>query len=132
MKIKHFSDEYTHGKTYFKDVLIEVKELFDEIIKFNKEGMKEEFADVVVFLQIWLWQKFKLNGDLWLLGRSSFNKFMERRKVWEQIYQHVGINQKCTICKNYIKPYKIIRHLKEFGISEEKSLQAYQNVVKNK
>jgi len=130
MKIKYFSEEYTHGKTYFKDIIAEVKELFDEIIKYDKEGIKEEFADVVVFIQIWLWGRFGLNGNLWKLGRSSFNKFIKRRKVWEQIYQYVGIKQKCTICKNYVKPYKIVRHLKEFGISEKRSLEAYQKVVK--
>jgi hypothetical protein len=129
MDIKHFTEEYTCGKTYFKDVLAECKELFDEIVKFNKEGMKEEFADVVVFIQIWLWNKFKLNGKLWSLGKSSFDKFIKRRKVWEQIYQYVGIKQKCTICKNYVKSYKIVRHLKTLGISEKKALQAYQEVV---
>ena len=130
MDIRTFSNEYTHGKTYFKDVLSEVKELFDEVVKFNKGGIKEEFADVIVFIQIWLWNKVKLNGKLWRLGQSSFDKFIKRRAVWEQIYQHAGIKQKCTICKNYTKPHKIVWHLKEFGVSEEKSLQAYQEVVK--
>ena len=129
MKINYFCNEYTHGKVYFKDIIDEVEEFFEELVKFDREGMKDEFADVISFSQMWLWNQFKINGKLWRLGLRSFNKFISRRKVWEKIYAYVGIKEKCTYCRNYMRKHKVVKHLSKFNISEKKALKAYGFIV---
>ena len=129
MKINYFCKEYTHGKVYFKDIIDEVQEFFEELIKFDREGMKDEFADVIAFFQMWLWNRFKINGQLWKLGLRSFNKFIARRKVWVQIYVFVGIKEKCTYCRNYKRKNKVIKHLAKFNVSEKKAIEAYKSIV---
>lgn len=129
MKINHFCKEYTHGKVYFTDITDEIKEFFEELVKFDKEGMKDEFADVIAFSQMWLWNKFGVNGKLWKSGLRSFNKFISRRKVWGKIYAFVGIKEKCTYCRNYMRKYKVVKHLAKFKVSEKKAIQAYESIV---
>jgi len=129
MKINYFCNEYTHGKVYFKDIIDEIQEFFEELVKFDGEGMKDEFADVISFFQMWLWDQFKINGKLWKLGLRSFNKFISRRKVWEQIYVYVGIKEKCTYCRNYMRKYKVVKHLSKFNIGEKKAIEAYEFIV---
>jgi hypothetical protein len=131
MKIKEFCQEYSTCPVSFYDLACEVDELVEEIINFNVSGIKEEFADVIVFVQMWLWNKLNLNGKLWKLGEKSFDKFIRRRAVWEQIYQYFDIKEKCVICKNYTKLHKIVSHLKKFGINKKHSLQAYRKIVLN-
>jgi hypothetical protein len=129
MKINNFCKEYTHGKVYFKDIIDEVQEFFEELVKFDWEGMKDEFADVIAFSQMWLWNKYMINGKLWKLGQRSFNKFISRRRVWEKLYVYVGIKEKCTYCRNYMRKNKVIKHLAKFNVSEKKALQAYESIV---
>ena len=130
MKIGQFTKEYTDGKgVYIKDVFSEVEEFLVEVVKFNLNGMKEEFADVVVFVQLWMYDKYKINGDLWRMGKSSYKKFMDRRDVWKQIYNHVGLENPCNFCGNYNKKHKVVNHLKEFGVSEDLALAAYTEIV---
>ncbi len=129
MRIKEFCQEYSARPVSFYDLACEVDEFVEEVLNFNISGIKEEFADVVVFLQMWLWNKFYLNGKLWKLGQSSFDKFIKRRAVWEQIYHYFGIKEKCVTCKNYTRPHKIVNHLKNFGINKENSLKAYHKIV---
>ncbi len=59
MKISEYIKEYTGGKRIcFSDVLQEIKELFIEIFKFKKRII-EEFQDVLHFVQLWLYWRFK-------------------------------------------------------------------------
>jgi len=129
MKVSYYCQEYTHGRVYFKDILKEIVEFLQELIKFNRKGMKEEFSDTISFVQCWLWNRFKIDGKLWKLALPSYQKFIKRRKVWQQIYNFVGIKHRCTYCKNYQREYKVVRHLATFAISKEKALQAYQKIV---
>ncbi len=132
MKIKHFVNEYTHSKTTFKNVWDEVIELSEELIPFNKKGVKEEFSDVIVLFQTWLWFKLNLNQNLWKLGKPSYKKFINRRAVWEELYIYTNLKKKCTICKNYNREWKVIKHLTSQGISELKSREAYMEVIMKK
>jgi hypothetical protein len=132
MKIQHFCAEYTRGRVYFKDILSEIVEWFEELIKWNKEARREEWADVIAFLQMWLWNRFKINGELWNSGLSSFNKFISRRQMWEKIYAAAGIKEKCTHCRNYARKEKVVEHLANFGVSKEKAEKIFEKVVNSK
>lgn len=132
MKIQHFCAEYTPGKVYFKDILSEIVEWSEELIKWNIQAMREEWADVLAFMQRWLWNRFKINGKLWNSGLPSFNKFISRRKVWEKIYAAAGINEKCTHCRNYARKEKVIEHLAGFNVNKEKAERIFEEIVLNK
>jgi hypothetical protein len=130
MKISHFVANYTEGRVLFRDVWDEVVELYQELVKFDKKGIKEEAGDVACFFQMWLHDRFAVEGDLWKIGMSSYEKFMERQDVWKEIYRHVGLDENsCTICRNYNKSHKVVNHLKEKGISLEMAMLAYNEVV---
>ena len=97
MKINYFCNEYTHGKVYFNDIIDEVQEFFEELVKWDKEGMKDEFADVISFFQMWLWDQFKINGKLWKLGMRSFNKFISREKFGNKFMIMWGLKKNVLI-----------------------------------
>lgn len=65
MKIAEYVKEYTNNDEpiILRNVFSEIKELIMEIIKFNKDGIKEEFEDVFHFLQLWLYCQFNVNGE---------------------------------------------------------------------
>ena len=129
MEIQHFCAEYTHGRVYFKDILSEIVEWCEELIKWDRVAMRDEGADVVAFTQMWLWNRFKINGILWKSGLPSFNKFISRRKMWEKIYVAVGIKEKCTYCRNYERKQKVIEKLAEFGVSKSKAESIFNKIV---
>jgi len=132
MKIQHFCAEYTRGRVYFKDILSEIVEWCEELVKGNKEARREEWADVIAFTQMWLWNRFKRNGELWNSGLPSFNKFISRRQMWEKIYVAAGIKEKCTYCRNYARKEKVIEHLAKFGVSTDKAEKIFEKVVLSK
>ena len=134
MKVSWYVVNYTSGKRItFTRIIDEVKELMEEIKKGNKEGIHEETQDVFHFLQLWLYWQFKIDGDIWKITQDSVNKFMARRKVWEKIYEFVGLDKNVSkFCGNYEREYKVIKHLSEFGISESKAKLAFEKIVGNK
>lgn len=131
MNIKTYIKNYTSGnKISFDKVIDEIKEFVQEVIRFNKQGMKEEFGDIMHFLQLWLYWKFGINGMLWKVTQASVNKFMERKKVWQKIYKEVGLNTNISnFCGNYNKMEKVIKQLSNFDISKQKAQKAYEKVI---
>jgi len=131
MKISKYVENYTSGnRITFKHVLDEINEFMHEVIKFNKEGINEEFQDIFHFLQLWLYWRFGLDSKIWKITQDSVNKFISRRKVWEKIYEYVGLDKNISkFCGNYKKEEKVIKHLAEFNISKEKSSDAYKKIV---
>jgi len=121
MLIKDYVKEYTAGKgVYFTDVLREVKEFLFELIKFNRRGIAEEFQDILHFLQLWLYWRFGINGEFWGITKKSVAKFMDRKKVWQEIYEFVGLNKDISgYVGNYNKINKVINQLSQFGIVKE-------------
>jgi NTP pyrophosphatase (non-canonical NTP hydrolase) len=56
MKTSEYLKEYSNGERItFLNLLGEIQELAVEILKFNKNGIKEEFEDVLHFLQLWFY-----------------------------------------------------------------------------
>ena len=131
MTIKEYIKEYTAGKRIcFSDVLREIKELFIEFFKFSGQGITEEFQDVLHFLQLWLYWRFGVNGEFWGITKKSVAKFMNRKKVWQEIYDFVGLNKDISgYAGNYNKVNKVINHLSQFGISREKAREAYGKII---
>jgi len=129
--IKAFFEEYTNNeKVTFRSVIDEGNELLLEILKFNKKGVFEEYQDVFLFIQLWLYCKFGINQKLWSLSKDSTNKFIKRKAVWKQIYKYVGLKEDISnYCGNYNKIEKVIKQLSIFGISKQKAQKAYEKVV---
>ena len=131
MDIETFAQKYTLGnKIGIRGVFTEIKELFIEILKLNKKGIREEYQDVLIFIQLWLYCQFGIHGKLWSSAKDSVNKFIERKNVWQRIYIQVGLTKDVSnFCGNYDKVEKVINHLSNFGISKKKSQEAYNKVV---
>jgi len=131
VNIKTYIKNYTSGnRITFRKVIDEIGEFFQEVLKFNKQGIKEEFGDIMHFLQLWLYWKFGINGKLWKVTKSSVKKFMGRKKVWQKIYKEVGLKINISnFCGNYKKVEKVIKQLSNFGISKQKAQKAYEKVV---
>jgi hypothetical protein len=134
MKIGQYVKEYTLGNNLpFKYVVMEVEELLVEISKLNKDGVKEEFEDVFHFLQIWLYWHFHVNGEIWGITKHSVKKFMDRKLVWNSIYEYVGLPRDISgYVGNYKKREKVVSHLKKFEVSKEKAEDAYKKIVLEK
>lgn len=131
MQIKDYIKEYTLGtKVPFKDVWGEVKEFIAEVVKFDRVGMAEEFQDVFHFLQLWLYWRFGISGEIWGVTEKSVKKFMDRKKVWQEMYAFAGLDKNISnYVGNYKKIEKVIKHLSGFGVSREKAEEAYKIVV---
>ena len=134
MKIKEYVKEYTNGdRITFRDVFSEIKEFLAEVVRFNRAGINEEFEDVFHFLQLWLYWRFGLNGEIWGITKHSVQKFMERKKVWNKIYLSVGLPENISgYVGNYKKAEKVINHLGRLGIDRDKAKEAYRKIVSEK
>jgi hypothetical protein len=133
MKIGDYIKEYTRGRRItFLDVIREKYEFCAELFKFNRIGISEEFQDVVHFFQLWLYWRFGINGEIWKMSEKSVKKFIDRKKIWQEIYEFVGLDRNISgYVGNYKKVEKVIKHLSDFGIGKEKSEEAYRILVTN-
>ena len=134
MRISIYVKEYTSGKRVrLKDVLAEFFEMIRETLIFNPAGVKEEFQDTVHFLQLWLFWRFGVEGELWKITLGSTEKFMKRREVWREIYRYVGLPERVSnYVGNYTREKKVISQLQDFGVDEYRAREAYKNVVLTK
>ncbi len=131
MTIEDYVKKYTAGyRIYFFDFLKEIKEFIVELIKFNNSGMSDEFQDIFHFLQLWLYWRFGINGEIWKITQKSVNKFIERHKIWQEIYELVGLDRDISgYAGNYEKIDKVIKQLAKFGVNKEKAEEAYRVIV---
>jgi len=134
MKIKEYVKNYTDGnRIRFREVLDEVKEFLVELFRLNRIGMKEELEDVFHFLQLWFYWMFGVNGEVWDITKNSVNKFIKRKKVWQEIYVFLGLNKDISgFCGNHNKIEKVVNHLSKFGIGKEKAKKAYELIILKK
>lgn len=134
MKISEYIKEYTAGnRITFKNVASEIRELIVEVVRMNKEGVKEEFEDTLHFLQLWLYWRFGLDGEIWETTKNSVKKFMDRKLVWNRIYIFVGLAENISgYAGNYKKTEKVINHLQKFGVSREKAEEVYRKIMEEK
>jgi hypothetical protein len=134
MKISQYVEEYTDGKSIrFHCVMMEVNELIVEILKINWGGIKEEFEDLFHFLQLWLYWRFGIDGEIWKITRHSVKKFMDRKFVWNKIYLSVGLSENISgYAGNYKKIEKVVSQLQRFGVGREKAEEVYKEIIANK
>lgn len=131
MRIGEYTKHYTSGEPIrFRSVLSEVKEFLQDLVRWNVEGMKEEFEDVLHFVQLWLYSRFGIDGEIWYATRHSVKKFMDRKEVWRRIYAFVGLPEdiSCYV-GNYNKVAKVVTHLGKFGVSKERAEEAHRRIV---
>ncbi len=134
MKIDQYVQEYTHAeRVKFLRIFVEVGELFEAIFRFDRKGIKEEYQDVLHFVQLWLYWRFGLNQEMWNCTKDSVNKFMSRKQVWQDMYEFVGLPRDISNqCSNYKRKEKVIKCLRSYGIERGKAVEAYNVVVLNK
>lgn len=134
MKISEYIKEYTAGKSItFRDVIVEINEFLAEIVKMKWNGIIEEFEDIFHFLQLWLYSRFGIDGEIWKITRHSVKKFIDRKLVWNRIYTSVGLPENISgYVGNYKKIEKVVNQLRKFGIDKEKAEKAYRQVVLEK
>lgn len=131
MKISEYVREYTSGRPIrFGRIFVEFFELIQEIFKFDKKGIREEFGDTLHFIQLWLFWRFKIDGELWKITQDSTDKFMKRREVWRKIYRYIGLPENISnYVGNYNREEKVIAQLKKFGVDENRAKEAYKKLV---
>ena len=130
MKTSQFWRDYTSGDAFsLSDVFGELSEMLIELIKFNPRGIKEEFGDSLTYIQLWLYTRLNMDGHLWRLSLRSYKKYHQRKKVWDKIHDIAGIKG-VNYCGNYRKKEKIIEHLKELNISQDKINKAVKMALR--
>lgn len=132
MKISYAVQNYTDGKRItLRDTFGEVQEFFAEVVKLNRAGMREEWQDVGVFFQCWLYWRFRIDGEHWKWTNDSWNKFTDRVRVWRDIYEYVGLPRNSSnFCGNYKKKEKVIKQLAKFNIGEPLAEEAFERIVR--
>jgi hypothetical protein len=131
MRISEYIASYTSGdRVPFREVLQEVKEFLVELVHFNWKGMNEEGQDTLHFFQLWLYWRFKIDGEVWKCTSYSTTKFINRVGIWRKLYAHAGLDpQISNFAGNYAKLPKVIKQLGKFGVSEAKATEAYNVIV---
>ena len=132
MLISYAIANYTNGERFeLKHVWGEMVEMLEEVVKRNLPGIKEEWQDVGVYFQCWLYWRFKIDGEAWQWTSDSWKKFMDRIHVWQQLYEYVGLDRNISrFCGNYHRIEKVIKQLGSFGINSNKATEAYNAIVK--
>lgn len=130
MKISEYIKEYTAGGPItLRNVLSEISEFLVELAKLNKNTIREEFEDIFHFLQLWLYWRFGIDGEIWKMTKNSVKKFMDRKIVWNKIYVSVGLPENISgYVGNYKKIEKVVSHLQKFGIDKERAGEAYRKI----
>jgi hypothetical protein len=134
MRISDYRKQYTNGDPiYFKYVLGEVGELWEEVIKWNVPAMKEEWEDVLHFVQLWLHSQCNIDTDVWHVTRHSVDKFIKRNGVWREMYAYAGLPSDTPgYGGNYNRLHKVVHHLGRLGVSKEKAEEIYKKFVVEK
>jgi hypothetical protein len=131
MKVSAYVIDYTNGERIeLVHAFAEVWEMLEEVFKLNYKGIKEEWQDVLVFFQLWLYWRFRVDGEMWSISSESAKKFMERVEVWHDIYEYVGLPRKTSnFCGNYKRPEKVVRQLGKFGVDPIRAKEAFERIV---
>ncbi|MDY0097485.1 MAG: hypothetical protein RBS01_04000 [Candidatus Dojkabacteria bacterium] len=134
MKVSEYIKKYTSGeRVHFfskSGVTGELIEVLEEILKWNVKGIKEEWEDLLHFLQLWMYWRLGLNQEIWECTSHSVNKFISRVEVWKKLYKYCNLSEDISgFAGNYNRKQKVINHLGKFGISENKAIEAYNSIV---
>ena len=134
MKVNEYVKKYTSGERvhFFSKAGVtgELIEVLEEILKLNRKGIKEEWEDLLHFLQLWMYWRLGINQEIWKCTSNSVNKFIARVKVWKKLYTYCNLSEDISgFAGNYNRKQKVINHLGKFGINEQKAIEAYNRIV---
>ena len=111
MKWTHETREFSGVGYFFKDVFGEAVELLIEVVKFNLDGVREEWGDV--WFHLWMWIDAILGQRVSLpmpFATRSWNKFNDRFEWWERRFAVEGLAfHRKYLCNgsNYAKEWKV-------------------------
>lgn len=133
IKISDYIADYTSGdEVFFLEIWQEFKEFVVEVFRLDWKATKEEFSDVLHFLQMYLYWKFGTDGRVWRSTEYSLRKFMGRLENWRKLYAEVGLDPMISnFCGNCSKEYKVVKQLAKFGIDEAVAKKAFEKVINN-
>ncbi len=131
MRVSAYVKAYTSGgRIRFPRILDELGELFEALVRRHRGEIREEAGDVMHFLQLWLYWRFGLDGELWKCSMGSVEKFMARLDVWRKLYAFTGLDPRASnFCGNYKRREKVVAWLGTFGVGEARANEAYDAVV---
>ena len=133
LKISEYIADYTSGdEVHFVEIWQEIKEFLHELIRFRWHASKEEFSDVLHFIQMYLYWKFGLDRKVWKSTEFSLRKFMGRLENWRKLYAEAGLDPMISnFCGNCSKEEKVVKQLSKFGVDELTAKKAFQKIIKN-
>ena len=130
MLISQYYQNYTDHKFFtLWDVWQEVIECLQEIVLLRWKNVPDEWSDISIFIELWLYTKFHYNHELWKSSNLNLKKVQSRKPIWDRIYKHAKVKTTSNYCGNYSKVEKVVVHLGQLGVSEEKAREAYRVVV---
>tara|TARA_Y100000310_G_scaffold209055_1_gene209686 strand:+ start:131 stop:502 length:372 start_codon:yes stop_codon:yes gene_type:complete len=109
MMMSRFVDEVLAAPMTAEYVLGEVRELLGEMAALNVPGVREEWSDVGMCLQLLVW---KHTGGDWKIrwGKRAATKYWCRLRTWRRIFSENGLqfDKKYLVNGgNYGRPHKV-------------------------
>jgi hypothetical protein len=72
-----------------------------------------------------------LDGKVWFFTIPTIKKFSARIAVWQQLYVAAGLSSNIVgSTANYRRQHKVVKRLGQLGVSEQKAIAAYNQIVK--
>jgi len=98
--------------------LAELREFLVAVKQRDRHAMLDEFQDVMLALQLYVWQRLRLNAPVVLAG-GTIRKFRERNKIWREMFELRGVvfDTKFLVGgSNFNRPHKIQRAFLAAGV----------------
>lgn len=120
---KEACEKFTSGSFTISYVMGEVKELWEEVKKFNLEEASKEWDDVIACGSIWVSCNSGVNIPLFSgFGLGAVKRWEARQQVWTSIFRAHGLvfdKRYLSGGSNYKKKKKWVLALKEAGYQGE-------------
>lgn len=113
------------AKYSFKSLLSEIFEIFEELRKCDFHAALMECAQVMLMLQLILWQRFKINTPILGLSKSVALEHYSRVEWFKDKFLQIGIPFKLEYLKggsNHSKPEKVARAFLAAAADQAKQL----------
>jgi hypothetical protein len=99
VKITIFHSLYCAGGYRLAHIFDECRELVEEVIKRDPQGIREEFWDVLMHAQLYAHEHTGWDWKI-LLPMSHLVKFARRRRTWQKIFSAEGLTFEARFLKN--------------------------------
>lgn len=132
MLISQYIKDYTSGEPvgFVPGVSGEIAETLEAIWLRDRDAIREEWADVLHFLQLWLFWRFGMDSELWAWTMPSVRKFQARLVIWRKLYVAAGLDPMTSnFCGNNAKIEKVVKQLGTFGVPRDAAERAFREVM---